>query len=261
MVQRPLWASTSTKNPAYPDTLYVDQLIGPDTVNTLPDATIDAFNDHGTLERTIDDGVAHAELVWRELAEVGVDMEDVAAKLERDGVASFSKSFDDLLVALAEKAETLQLVTSADPADELIASLLADLPAGADRRYSQQLLQAAIDVVRQRPQTLDLKIAAAALEEMGDAFAMFVSSRGVPKVTIFGSARTKARRPALRRCPRRCAPLGGAGLDGDHRCRPGNHAGGHGGRRARELDRCVDSASVRAGRQLGDRRRRRSSSA
>ena len=108
VVQRPLWASTSTKNPAYVDTLYVDNLIGPDTVNTLPDATIDAFNDHGTLKRTIDDGVADAESVWRELAEVGVDMEDVAAKLERDGVTSFSKSFDDLLAALSAKAETLK---------------------------------------------------------------------------------------------------------------------------------------------------------
>jgi transaldolase len=108
VVQRPLWASTSTKNPAYPDTLYVDQLIGPDTVNTLPDATIDAFKDHGTISRTIDEGVARAEAVWRELADVGVDMEDVATKLERDGVASFSKSFDDLLVALADKAETLR---------------------------------------------------------------------------------------------------------------------------------------------------------
>lgn len=108
VVQRPLWASTSTKNPAYPDTLYVDSLIGPDTVNTLPDATIEAFNDHGTLTRTIDDDVKHAEAVWRELAEVGVDMEDVAAKLERDGLASFSKSFDDLLVALAENADKLK---------------------------------------------------------------------------------------------------------------------------------------------------------
>lgn len=82
-------------------------------------------------------------------------------------------------------------MTDIDPADELIRALLADLPPGADRRYSQRLLRAAIDVVRQRPATLDLKIASAALEEMGDAFAMFVSSHGVPKVTIFGSARTK----------------------------------------------------------------------
>ena len=86
-------------------------------------------------------------------------------------------------------------MTSPDPDEALITSLLGDLPAGADRRYSQQLLRAAINVVRQRPQTLDLKIAAAALEEMGDAFAMFVSSRGVPKVTIFGSARTKPEDP------------------------------------------------------------------
>lgn len=108
VVQRPLWASTSTKNPSFPDTLYVDQLIGPDTVNTLPDATIEAFADHGTAARTIDEDVAHAELTWRRLEEVGVDMEDVAAKLERDGVASFQKSFDDLLNALATKADELR---------------------------------------------------------------------------------------------------------------------------------------------------------
>ncbi|MDO8390162.1 MAG: transaldolase [Actinomycetota bacterium] len=108
VVQRPLWASTSTKNPAYPDTLYVDELIGPDSVNTLPDATIEAFADHGTAARTIDQGVTHAEAVWRELAEVGVDMDDVADKLERDGVASFQKSFDDLLAALAAKADELR---------------------------------------------------------------------------------------------------------------------------------------------------------
>ena len=108
VVQRPLWASTSTKNPAYPDTLYVDELIGPDTVNTLPDATIEAFAHHGTSARTIDEGVSHAELVWRQLAEIGVDMDDVADKLERDGVASFQKSFDDLLEALAAKADELR---------------------------------------------------------------------------------------------------------------------------------------------------------
>ncbi len=107
VVQRPLWASTSTKNPAYPDTLYVDSLIGPDTVNTLPDATLEAFAHHGTSARTIDEGVGHAELVWQQLAEVGVDMDDVADKLERDGVASFQQSFDDLLDALAAKATQL----------------------------------------------------------------------------------------------------------------------------------------------------------
>lgn len=107
-VQRPLWASTSTKNPAYPDTLYVDRLIGPDTVNTLPDATITAFADHGTVARTIDADVAGAHDVWRQLAAVGVDMDDVAAKLEREGVASFQASFDELLAALAVKADELR---------------------------------------------------------------------------------------------------------------------------------------------------------
>ena len=107
MVQRPLWASTSTKNPTYPDTLYVDTLIGPDTVNTLPDATIDAFTARGTLARTIDAEVEAAESRWQTLTEVGVDLDDVAAKLELEGVASFQASFDDLLPALTAKAEEL----------------------------------------------------------------------------------------------------------------------------------------------------------
>lgn len=105
-VQRPLWASTSTKNPAYPDTLYVDTLIGPDTVNTLPDATLEAFDDHGTVARTVDASLAEARSTWRRLAAVGVDMADVAAKLEAEGVASFQKSFVELLDALRTKLGT-----------------------------------------------------------------------------------------------------------------------------------------------------------
>jgi transaldolase len=107
VVQRPLWASTSTKNPAFPDTLYVDSLIGPHSVNTLPDATIEAFADHGTLARTIDADVDEAAQQWDAITAVGVDLDDVAAKLERDGVASFQKSFDELLHALTAKAATL----------------------------------------------------------------------------------------------------------------------------------------------------------
>jgi transaldolase len=103
-VQRPLWASTSTKNDAYPDTLYVDELIGPNTVNTLPEATLDAFADHGTLARRVDADVDEARAVWRALADVGVDMNDVAAQLEREGVDSFAKAFDELIAALEAKA-------------------------------------------------------------------------------------------------------------------------------------------------------------
>jgi transaldolase len=106
-VQRPLWASTSTKNDAYPDTLYVDQLIGPHTVNTLPENTLEAFADHGTLARTVDADVDDAQRVWQSLADVGVDMNDVAAQLEREGVDSFTKSFDELIATLEQKAAEL----------------------------------------------------------------------------------------------------------------------------------------------------------
>jgi transaldolase len=106
-VQRPLWASTSTKNEAYPDTLYVDELIGPNTVNTLPDATLDAFADHGTVSRRVDADVDDARAVWQALADVGVDMDDVAAQLEREGVSSFQKAFDELVTALDAKASQL----------------------------------------------------------------------------------------------------------------------------------------------------------
>ena len=106
-VQRPLWASTSTKNDAYPDTLYVDELIGPNTVNTLPEPTLEAFADHGTVARRVDAGVADARAVWQSLADVGVEMDQVAAQLEREGVASFAASFDELIGALDAKAADL----------------------------------------------------------------------------------------------------------------------------------------------------------
>jgi transaldolase len=102
--QRPLWASTSTKNPAYPDLLYVDNLIGPHTVNTMPDATVAAFLDHGTVARTIDSDYAGAEAHLDRLQEAGIDMADVDRVLEEEGVASFTKSYDELLQALHDKA-------------------------------------------------------------------------------------------------------------------------------------------------------------
>jgi transaldolase len=102
-LQRPLWASTSTKNPAYPDTVYVDQLIGPDTVNTLPEATIAAFEDHGTPARTIDTGVDGAVDVMHRLAAAGIDMDDVGLTLENQGVAGFHASYRQVLAALAAR--------------------------------------------------------------------------------------------------------------------------------------------------------------
>jgi transaldolase len=113
-VQRPLWASTSTKNPAYRDVMYVEELIGPDTVNTMPPATIDAFRDHGVVERTVDAQVDAAERTIRALEENGVSMRDVTDKLLADGLASFQKSFDTPLSGLQTKRKALakELVSS-----------------------------------------------------------------------------------------------------------------------------------------------------
>ena len=106
-VQRPLWASTSTKNPAYPDTLYVDELIGPHTVNTMPDDTLAAFCDHGKLRRTVDADQSAANYVLGAVQAHGIDLDGVADTLEAQGVAAFTKSFDELLVSLQTKADSL----------------------------------------------------------------------------------------------------------------------------------------------------------
>jgi transaldolase len=106
-LQRPLWASTSTKNPAYPDLAYVDTLIGPHTVNTMPDGTVADFLDHGTVARTIDEDVDEARRVEAELAAADIDLADVARVLEDEGVASFAKSFDELMQSLTDKANAL----------------------------------------------------------------------------------------------------------------------------------------------------------
>ena len=106
-VQRPLWASTSTKNPAYPDLLYVDSLIGPHTVNTMPEQTLEALLDHGTIARTVDADLAGAHRVLDQLRDVGIDMADVGATLEDQGVSSFAKSFDELLQSLGDKANAI----------------------------------------------------------------------------------------------------------------------------------------------------------
>lgn len=106
-VQRLLWASTSTKDPAYPDTLYVDELIGEHTVNTLPEATWRAFREHGTVARTVDRHLEDAHRVLRELAGLGIDMERVGAQLQREGVELFAKSFDGAIAIVDQKRRGL----------------------------------------------------------------------------------------------------------------------------------------------------------
>src|SRR2546421_4796167 len=105
--QRVLWASTSTKNPAYPDTLYVEELLGPETINTMPEETIRAYQDHGDPKPRLLEGIAEAHRVFEQLAAAGVDYDDVTETLEREGVAKFAQSFDELLAALRAKQESL----------------------------------------------------------------------------------------------------------------------------------------------------------
>jgi transaldolase len=106
--QRCLWASTSTKNPEYRDVLYVEELIGPHTVNTMPEETIQAFQDHGEVRGdTVLEGVAEAHQVFEQLAAVGIDYDDVVATLEQEGVKKFSDSFTELLDGVRAKRETV----------------------------------------------------------------------------------------------------------------------------------------------------------
>jgi transaldolase len=101
--QRCLWASTSTKNPAYSDVMYVDELIGPETVNTMPEETIRAFQDHGEVALTLEQGVDEARRLFDKLAEAGVDYDDVVRVLEEEGVEKFADSFAELLDGIRAK--------------------------------------------------------------------------------------------------------------------------------------------------------------
>ncbi|SEA58455.1 transaldolase [Nitrosospira multiformis] len=110
--QRPLWASTSTKNPAYSDVLYVEELVGPDTVNTMPLKTLEAFRDHGRTSKTLGKGLAQAEADVAQLKELGIDLNAVTEKLQNDGVDSFAASYDKLLASLGKKRQ--EILTTSD---------------------------------------------------------------------------------------------------------------------------------------------------
>ncbi len=106
-IQQPLWASTGVKNPAYRDVMYVEDLIGPDTVNTMPPALIEAFRDHGDVQRTVDKRLGAAEGLLREIEAVGISMRDVTDTLLVEGLASFQKSFDSLTAGIERKMSQL----------------------------------------------------------------------------------------------------------------------------------------------------------
>jgi len=107
-MQRVLWASTSTKNPAYPDTMYVDELMGPDTVNTIPPQTLTAFYDHGKVARTIDEDISDAEQTFQELAALGIDLKQVTQELEDEGVKAFADAYSSLLESIKNRMQEFQ---------------------------------------------------------------------------------------------------------------------------------------------------------
>jgi transaldolase len=107
--QRPLWASTGTKDPAYSDVLYVEKLIAPEVINTMPEATLRAFADHGRVGPGLSSDASAADETLRRAADAGIDLETITAELEREGVRSFCRSYDELLTCVAEKAERVAL--------------------------------------------------------------------------------------------------------------------------------------------------------
>ncbi len=124
-VQRPLWASTSTKNPAYPDTIYVDNLIGPETVNTVPPATLDAFKDHGVAALTLMRGVDEAQNDINQLEAAGISMDVVTQELEDEGVKAFADAFTQLLATIDERRKSA--ASSLGPLTDSVSKRIAQL--------------------------------------------------------------------------------------------------------------------------------------
>jgi transaldolase / glucose-6-phosphate isomerase len=128
-LQRPLWASTSTKNPAYHDTMYVDELIGAYTVNTVPPQTLDAFIDHGSVEANIEKDLVQADKDFADLEALGISMEKVTQELEKEGVKAFADSFNSLIETIRQRKKdaVAQLVLLAKPVATRVAQMQADI--------------------------------------------------------------------------------------------------------------------------------------
>lgn len=137
-VQRLLWASTGTKNPRYPDTYYVDQLIGPDTVNTMPEATYLAFRDHGTVKNTIQEGLAEAQTTLQRLEKVGISLEKVAETLLHDGAQLFVDAADQLMGVISQKRQTL-LESTLDRVEYAIGSMQARVDQTIEDCHNKQV--------------------------------------------------------------------------------------------------------------------------
>jgi transaldolase/glucose-6-phosphate isomerase len=190
-IQRPLWASTSTKNPAFPDTMYVDELIGPGTVNTVPPQTLEAFRDHGKAEVTILDNLDGARQTLSTLETLGISMDRVTTELETEGVKSFSAAFTAMLRAIDERRfdAVRALGSLAAPVNRRVAGLIAE--AAPTRLWSHDPSlwtadPAGQDEIRKRLGWLDLpRSSQAAVKEIND-FVAHVRADGLTHVLLLG---------------------------------------------------------------------------
>jgi transaldolase / glucose-6-phosphate isomerase len=190
-VQRPLWASTGTKNPAYPDTLYVDELIGPDTVNTVPPATLDAFRDHGNAKLTITDGLDEAQKIFVDLKALGISMSSVTQELEEEGVKAFADAFKSLLETIEERrnAALASIAPMADSVSKRLAALEAD-------SFPKRLWEHDVTLWANDPEgQAEVKIRLGWLDSIEDArarldgyqsFAKQVHDEGIDRVLVIG---------------------------------------------------------------------------
>ena len=209
-VQRPLWASTSTKNPEFSDVMYVETLIGPDTVNTMPDATLTAFLEHGTAKESIGIGVAEAREVVASLESAGISMKAVTTQLMHDGVKAFADSFDDLIENIAAKRDRI-LAAGAAP----VGASLGKARAAADEAAASLQDSDAVARIWARDHTLWsddpteivdrlgwLDVASSMLEELDDlvGFADQVRADGIDHVVLLGMGGSSLGPEVLARC-------------------------------------------------------------
>ena len=190
-VQRPLWASTSTKNPDYPDTMYVDNLIGPDTVNTVPPATLEAFREHGVAEVTITRGLEQAQEELKQLEAAGISMDVVTQELEEEGVKAFADAFAQLLKTIDERKTSA--ASSLGPIADSVAKRIAELEADSvpARVWDHDPTLWATDPegqaeVRKRMGWLDSPDKARELLPTYKAFADEVHREGIARALVLG---------------------------------------------------------------------------
>lgn len=190
-VQRPLWASTSTKNPAYPDTIYVDNLIGPETVNTIPPATLDAFRDHGQASSTLARDLDQAHAALEQLKAAGISMDVVTQELEDEGVKSFADAFTQLLGTIEERRKNA--AASLGPVADAVSKRMAQLEADSvpTRVWARDASLWASDPagqaeVRIRMGWLDSPLKARELISAYQAFADEIHKEGIHRVLVLG---------------------------------------------------------------------------